>query len=147
MIIRQDKSYETRNDKLNVNWYEDESNYIIDETTEAGQQMAKAYIENYPFVDFERVGEFVTRVIVLDKPERPPEIEGKRIELTRVGDKWEYVYADIPLQPEQELELKLAQNTAETLELISALNELQKLEQAQSNAELIELMISLQGGI
>lgn len=42
-------------------------------------------------------------------------------------------------------ELKLAQNTVETLELISALNELQKIEQAQSNAELIELMMMLGG--
>lgn len=46
-----------------------------------------------------------------------------------------------------ELKHQLAENTIETLELISALNELQKIEQAQSNAELIELMLSLQGGM
>lgn len=57
-----------------------------------------------------------------------------------------------PLEPgeptlEERMDLKLAQSTTETLELIVLLNEMQRLEQAQSNAELIELMMSLQGGI
>lgn len=58
---------------------------------------------------------------------------------------------DLPIPPipeptlEEILELKIAQNTVETLELISAQNELQKIEQAQSNAELIELMMMIGG--
>lgn len=96
MIIREDKSYETNSLFPNIDWY-NEGNYIIDETTEEGQQMAKTYIENYPFVDFEHDGEFVTKVIVLDKPERPPEIEGKSIELIKNEQgEWEYIYVDIP---------------------------------------------------
>lgn len=126
MIIRQDGTYETREDKPNENWYKDEQNYIIDESTEEGQTMVKLYVENWPFVDFEHDDEFVTKVIVLDKPIRPPEVEGKIIELVKNEQgEWEYIYADIPLTKEQELELKIA----------------------QSNAELIELMMSLQGGV
>lgn len=146
MIVRKDKSYETRSDKLNENWYEDEDNYVVDETSEEGQQMAQIYIDNYPFVDFEHDGEFVTKVIVIDKPEKLPEVEGKLIELVQNEEgSWEYIYVDIPLTKEQELELKLAQNTAETIELLSTLNELQRVEQAQANAELIELMMMLGG--
>lgn len=54
-----------------------------------------------------------------------------------------------PGQPtlEERISLQIAQNTTETLELSSALNEQQKLEQAQSNAEMIELIMSLQGGV
>lgn len=73
----------------------------------------------------------------------------------------EFSYPDPNLPPEEQepvyqkplsgevkdLEVRLAQNTAETLELISILNEQQKVEQAQSNAEMIELILSLQGGM
>jgi hypothetical protein len=102
MIIRKDKSYETRDDKANSNWYEDEENYIIDETTEEGAEMAQMYTENYPFVDFEHDGEFVTKVIILERPISPPEIEGKRIELIQndLGE-WEYIYVDIRLTKEE----------------------------------------------
>ena len=44
-------------------------------------------------------------------------------------------------------QFKIAQNTIETLEIVSALNELQKLEQAQSNTEMIELMMMMMGGM
>lgn len=57
----------------------------------------------------------------------------------------EYAEPDTQLTPEQQLELKLAQNTAETVELVAMLYEMQKIEQAQSNAELIELMMMLGG--
>lgn len=67
MIIKKDLTYETRRDKPSVNWYEDENNFIIDETTEEGKQMAQTYIDNYPFVDFEHDGVFVTKVIVLEE--------------------------------------------------------------------------------
>lgn len=55
----------------------------------------------------------------------------------------------LPPKPTKEelLELKLAQNTAETIELLATLYEQQKVEQAQANAELIELMLSLTGGV
>ncbi|WIV11368.1 hypothetical protein [Proteiniborus sp. MB09-C3] len=54
-----------------------------------------------------------------------------------------------PLGPtlEEKINLQIAQNTAETLEVIAILNEMQRIEQAQSSAELIELIISLQGGM
>ena len=97
MIIRKDKSFETCSLYPGTNWYEGEQNYIIDETTDEGKQMAKAYIENYPFVDIEHDGEFITKVIILDKPERPQEVEGKSIELIKNEQgEWEYIYVDIP---------------------------------------------------
>ena len=103
MIIRQDKTYETSSMFPNTNWYEDEDNYIIDETTEEGQQMAQTYIENYPFVDFEHDGEFVSNVIVLEKPEKPEEIPGKKIVLKQdENGEYYYDYEDIPLSPEEE---------------------------------------------
>lgn len=46
-----------------------------------------------------------------------------------------------------DLTLTSAQNRVETIEIISSLNEMQKLEQAQSNTELIELMMLMIGGI
>ena len=96
MIIKNSATIETNSQFPHTDWY-DEGNYIIDETTEQGKQMAKTYIENYPFVDFEHDGEFVIKVIVLDKPERPPEIEGKSIELIKNEQgEWEYIYVDIP---------------------------------------------------
>ena len=48
---------------------------------------------------------------------------------------------------EEKINLQIAQNTAETLEALTTLNEMQKIEQAQSNAEMIELILSLQGGM
>jgi len=96
MIIKKDKRFEINSLYPNVDWY-NEGNYIIDETTEQGKQMAKTYIDNYPFVDFEHDGQYVTKVIVLDKPEMPPEVEGKRIELVQnENGEWEYIYVDIP---------------------------------------------------
>ena len=107
MIIRCDGSYETNSLFPNVDWY-NEGNYIIDETTDEGKQMAQTYIENYPFVDFEHDGKFVTKVIVLDKPERPPEIPGKIIVLKRdENGNWYYEYEDSPESQEEILEEKI----------------------------------------
>ena len=65
---------------------------------------------------------------------------------------WEYNEMQYPLREYIEKlldtetgQFKIAQNTIETLEIISALNELQKLEQAQSNTEMIELMMMMGG--
>jgi len=66
---------------------------------------------------------------------------------------WEYNEIQYPLREyiskllDTEVgQLMIAQNTAEILGVITLLNEQQKLEQAQSNAELIELIMSM-GGI
>lgn len=118
MIIRRDKSFETNSAFLDTDWYNNEDNYIIDETTEIGQQMAQTYIENYPFVDFEYDGEFVIKVIVLDKPERPPEIEGKSIELIKNEQgEWEYTYVDIP-KTEIELQQEIINTLGQELALV-----------------------------
>ena len=65
---------------------------------------------------------------------------------------WEYNEVQYPLREYIEKlldtetgQFKIAQNTIETLEIVSALNELQKLEQAQSNTEMIELMMMMGG--
>lgn len=107
MIIRSDKSYETNSMFPNVDWY-NEGNFIIDETTDEGKQMAQTYIDSYPFVDFEHDGEFVTKVIVLDKPERPPEIPGKIIVLKQdENGNWYYEYEDRPKSQEEILGEKI----------------------------------------
>lgn len=110
MIIRKDGSYETNSMFLNTDWY-NEGNHIIDEVTEVGMLMAQIYIKNYPFVDFEYDGKFITDVIVLDKPEKPEEIEGKFIELIKnEQDDWEYIYVDIP-----KTETEIQENIINTL--------------------------------
>lgn len=116
MIVRQNKIYETHSEHKSTDWY-NEDNYVIDETTQEGQQMAQTYIENYPFVDFEHDGEFVTKVIVLDKPEKPPEVEGKEIKLIKNEQgEWEYIYVDIPkteVEIQQEIINVLGQELAQ----------------------------------
>lgn len=119
MIIRQDKTYETCSLYPNTDWYSKEENLIIDETTEEGLLMAQTYIENYPFIDFEHDGKFISKVIVLDRPERPPEVEGKEIQLIKNElNEWEYIYVDIPLRKEQELEQKIQQQNAVIEEIL-----------------------------
>ncbi len=65
---------------------------------------------------------------------------------------WEYNEIQYPLREYIEKlldtetgQLIIAENTTETLEVVSFLNEQQKVEQAQSNAELIELIMMLGG--
>lgn len=65
---------------------------------------------------------------------------------------WEYNEVQYPLREYIEKlldtetgQLIIAENTAETLEVVSFLNEQQKVEQAQSNVELIELIMMLGG--
>lgn len=98
MIIKKNKTYEICSLYPNTNWTGDKGNYIIDETSREGKELAQMYIQNHPFVDFEYDGEFVTNVIVLDKPEKPIEVEGKSIKLIKNEQgEWEYVYVDIPI--------------------------------------------------
>lgn len=110
MIIRKDKSCETNSLFPNSDWY-GEGNFIIDETTEQGQQMAQTYTENYPFVDFESEGDKVAKVLIMDKPERPVEVVGKEIvlEQNEYGE-WFYVYVDIPKS-----EIEIRQDIINTL--------------------------------
>lgn len=137
MIVRKNKTYEICSLYPDTNWYKDEENYIIDETTEEGKLLVQKYIDNYPFVDFEHDGEFITKVIVLEKPVRPPEIEGKRIELIQndLGE-WKYIYVDIPFTKEQELELKLTKLEQENLNVMLATTEMYE-EQYNENLNLM----------
>lgn len=117
MIIRANKEFEVNSVFPSSDWYE-EGNLIIDETTEQGQQMAQTYSNNYPFVDFEHDGGFVTQVIVLDKPERPEEVDGKEVVLEQNEQGvWGYTYKDKPLS---ELEL-LRQQVEQQQELIDTM--------------------------
>lgn len=109
MIIRQNKSYETNSMYPDTNWYEDEDNLIIDETTEEGQQLAKLYIKNYPFVEFEHDGEFITSVTVL---ENEKQAEEERLEQERLEQ--ELIDSLIPT----EKEILMAELELSTLELL-----------------------------
>lgn len=102
MIIKSDRTFETNSMFLSEDWY-NEGNYIIDETTEEGQQMVQTYIENHPFVDFEHDGEFITKVIVLEdeklaEQERleQEKLEQELIENLKPSDK-EVLMAEIEL--------------------------------------------------
>lgn len=66
----------------NTNWLNNNNFFIIDETTQKGHIMAKTYISNYPFVDFEHDGKFVTKVIILEdeKFKEQKKLEQKKIE-------------------------------------------------------------------
>lgn len=100
--------------------------YLVDESTGNGMLLAQKIRENYPYFDFvfDDEGNLID-IIPTERPE--PE----------------------PPEPtiEENLSLQLAQNTAETVELIATLYEQQRIEQAQANAELIDLMLSLMGGM
>lgn len=114
IINKESKNYETNNLFPKTDWY-NAGNFIIDETTEEGQQMAQMVIDNYPLIDFEHDGEFVTKVILLDKPERPEEVEGKEIQLVQNEQgEWEYIYVyeDIPLTETELLKRELAEQKA-----------------------------------
>lgn len=118
MIVRQDKSFETSTMHPNTNWYPTENNYIIDETTKQGRDMAQIVIDNYPFFDFENDGEFVTKVVILDRPERLPEVEGKTINLIKdEAERWVYIYEDMPLT-EVELLRQQLESTQEALDFL-----------------------------
>lgn len=119
----------------------------------------KEYRHNFPFHEKDGLGKTREQleqegILVEQLPPKLPKVEGKTQELYYIDGQLVWQYEDIPLAPEemknekiQELELKVAENTAETLELVATLIEMQKVEQAQSNAEMIELIMSLQGGV
>lgn len=112
MIIKKDKSFETNSLFPNTDWYE-EGNFIIDETTEQGQRMVQAYVENYPFVDFEANDKAITKVLILDEPIKPKEVVGKEIVLEQNEQgEWVYLYKDKPLSELEELRQQLEQQQA-----------------------------------
>lgn len=106
------KSYEQNSVFPNIDWH-NVGNLIVDETTEEGRAMAQTIINNYPFFDFEFEGQIVTNVVVLEKPVRPPEVEGKSISLVKNElDQWVYVYEDMELTMEEILRQELAEQKA-----------------------------------
>lgn len=68
MIVYQDKSFETRSDKPNENWTDNEDVYVVDDNSELAQRIINAY-PHYDFVD--KNGELVD-IIELEKPPQPP---------------------------------------------------------------------------
>ncbi len=81
MIIRGDKTYTINSNSPSINWTQEKDIYIIDETTERGQQLKRLYMENYPFVEFEHDGTYVTKVTVLEDEKLAEE---KRLEQERL---------------------------------------------------------------
>lgn len=109
---------------LDSNW--DGSGYfLIDETTEEGQSLANKIRESYPYFDMV-IEEY--QLVDIIPTERPPE-------------------PDPEPSLEEKMEIKLAENTAETVNLMYELQQAQALEQAQSNAEMVELIMSLGGAL
>jgi len=104
MIIRADKTFETNSMFLNSDWY-NEGNIVINETTQKGRKMAKEYIENYPFVDFKD-----NKVLILEKPTKPSEKEGKEIKLVKdTTGSFVYIEFDKPLSELEQLKAEVAE--------------------------------------
>ena len=76
MIVRQDKSYETNSMFLNYNWYEDEDNYVIDETTAEGQALAQKIKEHAPYMELVVEGGKLVDIIPKERPD-PPMVDEK----------------------------------------------------------------------
>jgi len=51
MIVRQNKNYETHSLYPNSDW-ENDGNYVIDETTDDGKLLAQRVVDNSPYFDF-----------------------------------------------------------------------------------------------
>ena len=125
MIVRKDKSFETNSMFLNTNWYDNEDNYVVDETTEEGQALANKIREHYPYFDIVIENNQLVDIIPTERPPEP----------------------DPEPSLEEKMEIKLAESTAETVNLMYELQQAQALEQAQSNAEMVELIMSLGGAL
>lgn len=108
MIVNlKDGTFEQQSHRPSENWM-GEDWALIDETNEQGKQMTQTYISNFPFVDIVTSGQVVTDVIVLDKPVKPPEVEGKDIELVQDEQgQWSYVYVDRSLTEIEQLKQQL----------------------------------------
>jgi len=71
MIVRQDKSYETNSMFPNTNWYKDEDNYVVDETTKEGVALAQRIIKAYPYYDFVVEDGKLVDIIPIERPPEP----------------------------------------------------------------------------
>jgi hypothetical protein len=73
MIVREDKTYEQNSSFLNSNPYLEETNFIVDETTEEGLALAQRIIAAYPYYDMVVVDGKLVDIIELPKPESIPQ--------------------------------------------------------------------------
>jgi len=110
MIVNlKDGTFEQQSHRPSENWM-GEGWALIDETNEQGKQMVQTYISNFPFVDIVTSGQVVTDIIVLDKPVKPLEVEGKEIKFVKdEAGQWLYEYVDRPLTEIEELKQQLAE--------------------------------------
>jgi hypothetical protein len=63
IIDKLTKAFETRSDKPNENWYNDDR-LVIDETTVEGRALAEKIINNYPYFDLIVENNEVTNIVV-----------------------------------------------------------------------------------
>ena len=70
MIVRKNKMYEVNSLFPNVDWYENQDNYLIDESTETGKIICGKIIEHAPYYDFvfDDLGE-ITDIIPTERPQ------------------------------------------------------------------------------
>ena len=78
MIVRKDKTYETNSLFPGINWYEDEENYVIDETKEENQELIQKIKEHSPYMELViEYGELVD-IIPTERPsEQEPNLPEK----------------------------------------------------------------------
>lgn len=83
MIVRKDKTYETNSMFPNTNWYDEEDNYVVDETTEDGRLLAQKIINNAPFMDLVIENGILVDIIPTEKPD--PIIIDEEIDYEKVA--------------------------------------------------------------
>ena len=74
MIVRKDKTFETNKMFPNANFYPDEDNFVVDETTDQGKQLADKISRLHPYFDFvlNPDGQLVD-VVEIPRPPEPPQ--------------------------------------------------------------------------
>lgn len=68
MIVYKDKNYETRDDKPNENWTDNDDVFVVDDNSELAQRIINAY----PYYDFVVENGELVDIIELERPPEPP---------------------------------------------------------------------------
>lgn len=70
MIVRPNKTFESRSDKPNEDWY-DEGNYVIDETKEENRELVEKIYAYAPYMELVVEGGKLADVIPTERPPEP----------------------------------------------------------------------------
>lgn len=71
MIVRKNKTYEINSLFSDSNWYENEDNYVIDETKEENQELIQKIKEHSPYIELVIEDGEIIDVIPIERPPEP----------------------------------------------------------------------------